>query len=247
MNLYPYTDFHELNDDWIISHIKKNEKDITALQNTIVNLNFEFDRKADKATTYTKTEVDNLLVLKADKANTFTKGEVVNRLNQKANISDLATVATTGSYTDLINKPTIPAAQVNSDWNANSGVAEILNKPTTLSGYGITDAYTENDVDTIASGLQAQITALNNVKVKSLSFSGTTNANGYIQGNRSAFNLGAYDFIIAVFFNKDTYGNTRRVEIGNYASQGFSLRFFDGSTPVASGNVSFEMIYVTLQ
>ena len=27
------------------------------------------------------------------------------------------------------NKPTIPAAQVNSDWSANSGVAQILNKP----------------------------------------------------------------------------------------------------------------------
>ena len=43
---------------------------------------------------------------------------------------DLATVATTGDYTDLLNKPTIPAGQVNSDWNANSGVAQILNKPT---------------------------------------------------------------------------------------------------------------------
>ena len=43
---------------------------------------------------------------------------------------DLATVATSGSYNDLTNKPTIPAAQVNSDWNAVSGVAEILNKPT---------------------------------------------------------------------------------------------------------------------
>ena len=28
------------------------------------------------------------------------------------------------------NKPTIPAAQVNADWNATEGVAEILNKPT---------------------------------------------------------------------------------------------------------------------
>lgn len=44
--------------------------------------------------------------------------------------ADLATVATTGSYSDLLNKPTIPAAQVNSDWNAASGVAQILNKPT---------------------------------------------------------------------------------------------------------------------
>lgn len=71
---------------------------------------------------------------------------------------DLATVATTGSYNDLSdtphippdpvpqvqanwteddttlpsyiqNKPVIPAAQVNSDWNSNSGVSEILNKP----------------------------------------------------------------------------------------------------------------------
>lgn len=46
------------------------------------------------------------------------------------NPSNLATVATSGSYNDLSNKPTIPAAQVNSDWNAVSGVAEILNKPT---------------------------------------------------------------------------------------------------------------------
>lgn len=46
------------------------------------------------------------------------------------NAQALATVATSGSYNDLTNKPTIPAAQVNSDWNANSGVAEILNKPT---------------------------------------------------------------------------------------------------------------------
>ena len=34
-----------------------------------------------------------------------------------------------GNYNSLTNKPTIPAAQVNSDWNATSGVASILNKP----------------------------------------------------------------------------------------------------------------------
>ena len=35
-----------------------------------------------------------------------------------------------GNYNDLTNKPVIPNAQVNSDWTASSGVAEILNKPT---------------------------------------------------------------------------------------------------------------------
>ena len=29
----------------------------------------------------------------------------------------------------ILNKPSIPAAQVNSDWNSNSGVSQILNKP----------------------------------------------------------------------------------------------------------------------
>lgn len=48
----------------------------------------------------------------------------------KADSSSLAAVATSGSYNDLSNKPTIPAAQVNSDWNASSGKAQILNKPT---------------------------------------------------------------------------------------------------------------------
>lgn len=56
--------------------------------------------------------------------------DLKNALDLKVDISSLATVATSGSYDDLTNKPTIPSAQVNSDWNASSGVAEILNKPT---------------------------------------------------------------------------------------------------------------------
>lgn len=42
---------------------------------------------------------------------------------------NLATVATSGRYNDLEGKPEIPAAQVNADWNASSGVAAIHNKP----------------------------------------------------------------------------------------------------------------------
>lgn len=41
----------------------------------------------------------------------------------------LSTVATSGSYNDLTSKPTIPAAQVNSDWNSVTGLSQILNKP----------------------------------------------------------------------------------------------------------------------
>lgn len=56
--------------------------------------------------------------------------------------SDLATVATTGDYADLLDKPTIPAAQVNSDWTASSGVSAILNKPT-LSTVATSGSYND--------------------------------------------------------------------------------------------------------
>lgn len=67
-------------------------------------------------------------------------------ISGKADKSSLAAVATSGSYNDLTNKPTIPAEQVNADWNATSGKAQILNKPTipsavtesTVSGWGFT-------------------------------------------------------------------------------------------------------------
>lgn len=64
-----------------------------------------------------------------DPSNYYTKSEVDTALAGKANSSSLATVATSGSYNDLTDKPTIPG-QVNADWNASSGVAQILNKPT---------------------------------------------------------------------------------------------------------------------
>ena len=55
----------------------------------------------------------------------------------KADITSISAVGFSNDYNDLDNLPTIPAAQVNSDWNATSGVAEILNKPTipSLTGY----------------------------------------------------------------------------------------------------------------
>lgn len=56
--------------------------------------------------------------------------DLQNALDLKADISSLGAVAFSNDYNDLDNLPTIPAAQVNSDWNAVGGVAEILNKPT---------------------------------------------------------------------------------------------------------------------
>ena len=74
---------------------------------------------------------------------------------------DLATVATSGSYTDLTNTPTIPAAQVNSDWSANSGVAQILNKPN-LAAVATSGSYNDlTDTPTIPSPYTLPIASAN--------------------------------------------------------------------------------------
>ena len=67
------------------------------------------DLKADKSTTYTKTETDTLLSGKQDTISdlaTIRSGAALGATAVQP--SDLATVATTGDYDDLSNKPTIP-------------------------------------------------------------------------------------------------------------------------------------------
>ena len=103
--------------------------------------------------------------------------------------SGLATVATTGSYSDLTNTPTIPAAQIQSDWNQsdNTQVDFIKNKPTiptvndntiTIQKNGTTvDSFTTNASSgkTInISGVQNEITSSNKLSAD-LVEDGTTN------------------------------------------------------------------------
>ena len=62
-------------------------------------------------------------------------GEILNKPTiPAAQIQSDWTQANNAALDFIQNKPTIPAAQVNSDWNAVSGVAEILNKPTLNTG-----------------------------------------------------------------------------------------------------------------
>lgn len=61
---------------------------------------------------------------------------LVSALASKVSTSSLATVAFSGNYNDLTNKPTIPAAQIQSDWDQASTTALdfIKNKPSIPSG-----------------------------------------------------------------------------------------------------------------
>lgn len=108
-------------------------------------------------------------------------------ISGKANVADLAAVATSGSYTDLDDKPYIPVktsdltndsnyaidanyvhtdnnyttaeknklngiaagaeVNVNADWNATSGDAQILNKPTKVSDFTNDAGYLTTETD----------------------------------------------------------------------------------------------------
>lgn len=64
---------------------------------------------------YTKEQIDTMLGESSGGTggDYYTKSEIDTKLNSKANTSDLSTVAASGDYNDLINKPAIP--QINDD------------------------------------------------------------------------------------------------------------------------------------
>ena len=84
--------------------------------------------------------------------------EIYNKLGEGTNVLiDIESVSTEGSvlrsngnafvnarlsYNDLTNRPSIPNPQVNSDWNATSGVSQILNRPL-LSTVATTGDYSD--------------------------------------------------------------------------------------------------------
>ena len=97
--------------------------------------------------TYDKQTIDDKIAQGGtfDPTNYYTKREIDaaniiqdNEIAKKANTSSLATVATSGNYNDLSGKPTIPAAQVQSDWNqTNAPKRSIDLTPYFSSRYGL--------------------------------------------------------------------------------------------------------------
>ena len=178
-----------------------------------------------------------------DPSNYYTKSEVDTALAGKASTSSLSTVATTGSYNDLTNKPTIPAAQVNSDWNASSGVAQILNKPT-IPDF---DYYSE---ETTQNGKKGKIdTFENNVGAKVEVYGGdsTGSVNLNVQGEsgtESSVNLSTGFFTADVKSGSFNTGNISlnpgfmyiSFETNDYDSNGFRFGFDENGNMVIANS-----------
>ena len=186
--------------------------------------------KADKSTTYTKSQVDSALALKVDASSVYTKGQTDTLLNAKANTSDLATVATTGSYDDLTDKPTIPAAQVQSDWSQadNTKVDYIKNKP------DLNDYLTVSDYNSDMSDLNDALTnEFNAVEKTEIMNTGTENQTPYL--TRTPTNVGNRCLEMLV---GGTVAFNQLVQNGNFANtSGWSAS--GGNISISSNVLTF--------
>jgi isopentenyldiphosphate isomerase len=131
---------------------------------------------ADKATTYTETEVDSLLNAKADKATTYTEAEVDSLLDAKAN---QATTYTETEVDSLLNAKadkatTYTEAEVDSLLDAKA------NQATT---------YTETEVDGLLNAKADKATTYTEAEVDSLLNAKANLSGATFAGNISATNL----------------------------------------------------------
>lgn len=163
-NKYPYTNEHELNLDWIIAKINALKDRVKELEDAIHDIVVTIPNNGKLTLKRNNVIIGDFTADQAtDEDINISVPENTSDLNNDSGFvttSDLATVATTGSYNDLLNKPTIPAAQVNSDWNAVSGVAQILNKPTipTVNDATLTIQKNGTDVSTFTANASSNVT-----------------------------------------------------------------------------------------
>ena len=104
----------------------------------------------------------------------------------------VCTVTSTGNaYVIKSDKSLSLISNVNPDWNATGGDAQILNKPTTLSGYGITDAASSTALSTHINDLGVHLTSTQNTLLDGITVSAEkvnylTDVTSNIQGQLNA-------------------------------------------------------------
>lgn len=116
-NIVSYIDATDFIKDGMVSNVAISEGNLVITFNTDAGqepISIALTDIFNSENYYNKTEVDGKLALKADKTELPDVSTLATKteLNAKANTADLATVATSGSYNDLTNKPEIPERTV---------------------------------------------------------------------------------------------------------------------------------------
>ena len=136
-----------------------------ATASALATLSSNVDLKANAADVYTQTQLDVSLGLKANSADVYTQSELDTALALKANQAttytkaetDAAIAALVDSAPGTLDTLNELAAALGDDPNFATTIAAQIgakqDPATTLSGYGITDAYTQAEVDALITGL----------------------------------------------------------------------------------------------
>jgi len=168
----------------------------------------------------------------------------------KADISSISAVGFSNDYNDLDNLPTIPTltseltndsgfitigdvpAQVNSDWNATSGVEAILNKPTIPSIAGLVpDTRTISTTAPLSGG--GDLTANRTLSIPQA----TTSVDGYLSATDwTTFNSKQAALVSGT--NIKTVNGTTLIDSGNvgtgYAGFKYNIQVLTGYPPFAA-------------
>ena len=135
-----------------------------------------------------------------------------------------ATVATSGDYDDLIDKPSIPAAQIASDWNQTNPLALdfIKNKPSIASGTVTSVAVSSTDLSVSGSPI-------------------TSNGTIVLNLNNTAISAGTYGLLTIDAKGRATAGKRQIPYSGTTNSSGEYTVTFGTAFPAAP-NIQVNMI-----
>lgn len=164
--------------------IQKNGTDVdsfTTNANSDKSINITVPTKTSDLTNDSKFVIDNPTFIEAQTRANIVSGETFATILGKIMkyFTDLKTVAFTNSYTDLDNKPTIPSAQIQSDWSQSDSVAVdyIKNKPTipTVNNATLTIQKNGATVNTFTANASSNVTANITVPTKTSEITNDSN------------------------------------------------------------------------
>ena len=208
-------------------YIIKNGKTYTGNSVTLTQAQYDALSEAEKNNGVAYYIYDSDTVLDASDVS-FGAGTVESAINTKANEDVIAAVEATSTATSTHAVGSYLLLNYN----------HRLYKVTSEIGVGDTIS-TSTNVSRVTVGGELQ-----SVSVKKVTFTGTTNTVGRIEGAISDFGVPNGSVIVFVYFERGTYTARRSVDVLMYGNAGYGLVFTDNGTPVNTGSVTATIYYI---